>query len=79
MAIKHIAIGGISTECSSYSPLYQNNADFETIQGQALLDLVDYSFDEFNIKAHPLFFKKSVPGGPIEKKYFKKFMEEFLS
>ena len=79
MAIKHIAIGGISTECSSYSPLYQNNTDFETIQGQALLDLVDYSFDEFNIKAHPLFFKKSVPGGPIEKQYFKKVKEEFIS
>ncbi len=79
MAIKQIAIGGISTECSSYSPLYQNKADFETIQGQALLDLVDYPFNEFNIKTHPLFFKKSVPGGPIEKQYFKEVMEEFIS
>jgi microcystin degradation protein MlrC len=79
MAIKHIAIGGISTECSSYSPLYQIKADFETIQGQALLDLVDYPFSEFNIKTHPLFFKKSVPGGPIEKQYFKEVMEEFIS
>ena len=79
MAIKHIAIGGISTECSSYSPLYQNNVDFETIQGQALLDLVDYPFDDFNIKVNPLFFKKSVPGGPIEKQYFKKVKEEFIS
>ena len=79
MAIKHIAIGGISTECSSYSPLYQNKADFEMIQGQALLDLVDYPFNEFNIKTHPLFFKKSVPGGPIEKQYFKEVMEEFIS
>ena len=78
MAIKHIAIGGISTECSSYSPLYQNKADFEMIQGQALLDLVDYPFNEFNIKTHPLFFKKSVPGGPIEKQYFKEVMEEFI-
>ena len=79
MAIKHIAIGGISTECSSYSPLYQNKADFETIQGSALLDLVDYPFGEFKIKTHPLFFKKSVPGGPIEKQYFKDVMEEFIS
>jgi microcystin degradation protein MlrC len=79
MAIKHIAIGGISTECSSYSPLYQDKDDFETIRGQALLDLVDYPFDEFNIKTHPLFFKKSVPGGPIENQYFKKVKEEFIS
>ena len=28
MAIKKIAIGGISTECSSYSPLHQNKDDF---------------------------------------------------
>ena len=64
MAIKHIAIGGISTECSSYSPLYQNNADFETIQGQALLDLVDYPFDEFNIKDASFIFQKVSPWRP---------------
>ena len=32
-----------------------------------------------NIKTHPLFFKKSVPGGPIEKQYFKKVKGEFIS
>ena len=79
MAIKHIAIGGISTECSSHSPLYQNTPDFQTTAGQALLDLVDYPFQEFNIKTHPLFFKKSGTGGPIEKKYFKEVMEELLN
>jgi microcystin degradation protein MlrC len=78
MAIKHIAIGGISTECSSYSPLYQNFDDFKSIQGQALLDLVDFPFNEFNIKTHPLFFNKSVPGGPIEKQYFSKVKEKFI-
>ena len=26
MAIKKIAVGGISTECSTYSPLYQNES-----------------------------------------------------
>ena len=78
MAIKNIAIGGISTECSSYSPLYQNIDDFKSIQGQSLLDLVDFPFNEFNIKAHPLFFNKSVPGGPIEKQYFKQVKDELI-
>ena len=78
MAIKNIAIGGISTECSSYSPLYQNIDDFKSIQGQSLLDLVDFPFNEFNIKAHPLFFNKSVPGGPIEKQYFIQVKDEFI-
>ena len=70
LAKKNIAIGGISTECSSYSPLFQNEEDFISIQGQALIDLVDFPFSEHNINVNPLFFNKSVPGGPIEKQYF---------
>ena len=70
MASKKIAIGGISTERRSYSPLYQSKYDFKSIQDQELLDLVDFPFSEFDIKPCPLFFNKSVPGGPIEKEYF---------
>mgnify|MGYP001491847349 CR=1 FL=1 len=78
MASKKIAIGGISTECSSYSPLYQSKYDFKSIQGQALLDLVDFPFSEFDIKPYPLFFNKSVPGGPIEKEYFTQVKNQFI-
>jgi microcystin degradation protein MlrC len=42
---KRIAIGGISTECSTYSPLFQTAADFEKVQGSLLVDLVDFPFD----------------------------------
>ena len=42
---KRIAIGGISTECSTYSPLFQTAADFEKVQGSLLVDLVDFQFD----------------------------------
>ena len=42
---KRIAIGRISTECSTYSPLFQTAADFEKIQGALLVDLVDFPFD----------------------------------
>jgi len=41
---KRIAIGGISTECSTYSPLFQTAADFEKVQGSLLVDLVDFPF-----------------------------------
>ena len=70
MALNKIAIGGISTECSSYSPLHQNKDDFSCIRGQDLLDLVSFPFLEHGITPLPLFFNKSVPGGPIEKQYF---------
>ena len=78
MALKKIAIGGISTECSSYSPLYQKKDDFQSIQGQALLDLVDFPFSEFDIKPYPLFFNKSVPGGPIDREYFTQIKYQFI-
>ena len=42
---KRIAIGGISTECSTYSPLFQTAADFEKVQGSLLVDLVGFPFD----------------------------------
>ena len=78
MAIKKIAIGGISTECSSYSPLHQNKDDFTCIRGQELLDLVGFPFFEYGITPQPLFFNKSVPGGAIEKQYFDQIKDQFI-
>jgi len=79
MAIKKIAVGGISTECSTYSPLYQNESDFESLQGQDLLDLINFPFDDYGIETYPIFFNKSVPGGPIERQYFAQIKDQFIS
>ena len=79
MAKKNIAIGGISTECSSYSPLFQKKEDFISVQGQDLLDLIDFPFSDYNIKVNPIFFNKSVPGGPIDRKYFDEIKNEFIT
>ena len=78
LAKKNIAIGGISTECSSYSPLFQNKEDFRTLREQDLLELVDFPFSEHNINVSPLFFNKSVPGGPIDKEYFDQVKNQFI-
>jgi len=79
MAIKKIAVGGISTECSTYSPLYQNESDFVSLQGQTLLDLIDFPFDDYGIETYPIFFNRSVPGGPIESHYFRQTKDKFIS
>ncbi len=79
MAKKNIAIGGISTECSSYSPLIQNKEDFISVLGHDLLDLVDFPFSEYNINVNPLFFNKSVPGGPIDRQYFDQIKNQFTA
>jgi len=75
---KKIAIGGISTECSTYSPLFQTEDDFNKIEGDSLVELLNFPFESFNIHAHPLFFCKSLPGGPVEAKFFSSIKEKFL-
>ena len=79
MAIKKIAVGGISTECSSYSPLYQNESDFVSLQGQTLLDLIGFPFNDYGIETYPIFFNRSVPGGPIESQYFRQTKDKFIA
>jgi len=79
MAIKKIAVGGISTECSTYSPLYQNESDFVSLQGQTLLDLIGFPFYDYGIETYPIFFNKSVPGGPIESQYFRQTKNKFIA
>ena len=76
MAFKKIAIGGIITECSSYSPLYQKESDFTVVWGQELLDLVNFPFADYNLEAQPIFFSKSAPGGPVENQYFSQIKEQ---
>ncbi|MDC0239355.1 M81 family metallopeptidase [Candidatus Thioglobus sp.] len=79
MALNKIAVGGISTECSTYSPLYQNESDFKSLQGQDLLDLIAFPFDNYGIETYPIFFNKSVPGGPIESQYFRQTKDKFIA
>ena len=39
-----IAVGGIHTECSTYSPVLMAEEDFRVLRGQALLDADYFSF-----------------------------------
>ena len=73
-----IAIGGISTECSTYSPLFQTEDDFNKIEGNSLVELLNFPFASFNIHAQPLFFCKSLPGGPVEAEYYSSTKDKFL-
>ena len=42
------------------------------------MDLVSFPFLEHGINPLPLFFNKSVPGGPIEKQYFDQIKDQFI-
>lgn len=79
MAIIKIAVGGISTECSTYSTVYQNESDFVSLQGQVLLDFIGFPFDDYGIETYPIFFNRSVPSGPIESQYFRQTKDKFIA
>ena len=73
-----IAIGGISTECSSYSPLFQTESDFEKIQGPLLADLVGFPFDKNEIEAKLIFYHKSIPRGSLDSGFYAKTKGDFM-
>ena len=77
--MKRIAIGGLHTECSSYSPLQQTATDFTRTEGPALLEAVPFDFPAHGIDPIPLFRDSSVPGGPVSDATYAAQKEEFLA
>ncbi|MDB6178263.1 M81 family metallopeptidase [Paracoccus sp. Z330] len=76
--MKRIAIGGLHTECSSYSPLEQVAADFTRTEGQALIDSVPFDFGACDMQPLPLFHDRAVPGGPVAVATFAAMRNEFM-
>ncbi|MTH76980.1 M81 family metallopeptidase [Paracoccus aestuariivivens] len=74
-----VAIGGIHTECSTYSPLLQVARDFTRTEGQALLDMAGVGPDWDGIEAIPIFHDRSIPGGPVSPDLFAAQCDEFCS
>lgn len=73
-----VALGGLHTECSSYSPLMQTVSDFTRTSGQALCNLVPFDFAAVGIEAVPLFHDRSVPGGPVSHDTFAEQRQAFM-
>lgn len=73
-----VAIGGLHTECSSYSPLLQRAGDFTRLEGQALLDFAGVDDSWQGMTALPIFHDRSIPGGPVAPDVFAAQRAEFL-
>ncbi|MFO1175220.1 MAG: M81 family metallopeptidase [Paracoccaceae bacterium] len=74
-----IAVGGIHTECSTYSPVLMRTEDFRVLRGA---DLVAHDYFAF-LKNHPaevapLLHARAVPGGPVARDTYEAFKAEFL-
>ncbi|EFO30035.1 MlrC domain-containing protein [Roseibium sp. TrichSKD4] len=74
-----IAVGGIHTECSTYSPVVQTTDDFLLTTGDALLHQVlgETSSPE-GVQLQPLFHARSIPGGPVTSDCYEAFKVRFL-
>ncbi len=74
-----IAVGGIHTECSTYSPVLMQAEDFRVLRGTGLTDHDYFAFlRDFPAEVAPLLHARAVPGGPVSRAAYEAFKAEFL-
>ncbi len=75
-----IAVGGIHTECSTYSPVLMAVEDFRVLKGADLLGAEYFNFLKADGVEHlPLLHARAVPGGPVSRIAYEAFKTEFLA
>ncbi|MBZ9792057.1 M81 family metallopeptidase [Rhizobium sp. 3T7] len=73
-----IAVGGIHTECSTYSPVLMTVEDFRVLRGGDLLASDYFGFLKADgVEHRPLLHARAVPGGPICRVAYEAFKTEF--
>jgi microcystin degradation protein MlrC len=79
MTAMRIAIGGIHTECSTYSPVLMTVDDFKVLRGEELLGAAYFDFvHESGADLLPLLHARAVPGGPVSRVAYEAFKSEFI-
>lgn len=74
-----IAVGGIHTECSTYSPVLMQPEDFRVVSGDDLPASAAFSFlGDSDVTLFPLLHARAVPGGPLARATYEGFKAEFL-
>lgn len=74
-----VAVGGIHTECSTYSPVLMQPDDFRVLFGNELLQSDYFDFlDGKTVALTPLLHARAVPGGPVSRATYDRFKREFL-
>ncbi|TYC61950.1 M81 family metallopeptidase [Rhodobacterales bacterium] len=74
-----IIVGGIHTECSTYSPVLMQPEDFFVMRGEDLPKSEYFSFlPQPGVEIAPLLHARAVPGGPVSRTTYDIFKAEFL-
>ncbi len=75
-----IAVGGIHTECSTYSPVLMTVEEFRVLRGDELLQAEYFNFLSADGVEHlPLLHARAVPGGAVSRPTYDFFKAEFLN
>jgi microcystin degradation protein MlrC len=74
-----IAIGGIATECCTFSPILSRQEDFTVVEGDGLFGLDNYLFlQDSSATILPTFDARALPGGKVERATYEAFKTQFL-
>jgi microcystin degradation protein MlrC len=74
-----IAVGGIHTECSTYSPVLMRMQDFRILRDKGLMDHDYFAFlARHEAEFAPLLHARAVPGGPVARPVYDALKAEFL-
>lgn len=74
-----IAVGGIHTECSTYSPVLMQAGDFRVLRGTELTEAPYFAFlAGYDANVQPLLHARAVAGGPVSRATYDAFKVEFL-
>ncbi|MCA9836654.1 MAG: M81 family metallopeptidase [Trueperaceae bacterium] len=74
-----IAIGGIATECCTFSPILSREKDFVVQELEDILDDERYPFlKEAEAEIFPTFRARALPGGQVERATYENFKARFL-
>jgi microcystin degradation protein MlrC len=74
-----IAVGGLHTECSTYSPVLMAIEDFRVLRGAEVIDSDYFDFLKADGIDHmPLLHARAVPGGPVSRLAYQALKAEFL-
>ena len=74
-----LAVGGIHTECSTYSRIRTRAEDFHILRNDEILRDEHFRFlQDYPHQFTPTFYARAVPGGPVERAAYEQFKSEFL-
>ncbi|MGV1905611.1 M81 family metallopeptidase [Agrobacterium cavarae] len=76
--VLRIAVGGIHTECSTYSPVLMQPQDFRVLRSDDLTGAEYFSFlATEGVEIFPLLHARAIPGGPVSRATYEGFRQEF--